>query len=469
MKKMKRQDLIEAIVREYRRKHRKSEAVFKEASRYQVRGGSHNLRLFHPFPFYDVRAEGSKIWDVDGHVYVDFWQGHYANILGHNPKIVRDALTDYLGKGQGLTTGFPGLYQKELARLISRVLPADKVRFTTSGTLASMYAVMLALAFTKREFILKAGGGWHGAHPYLLKGISSCDRGFDRWESAGVPSGMKSKTLITKFGDPEDLEAMFNKYGERTACFIVEPFMGSGGFLFASKEYIRKARELTRRFGAVLIFDEVVSAFRFHPGGIQSLYGIAPDLTVLGKIIGGGMPVAALAGREDIFELCEPERKSEDRVKFDGGTYCAHPASMVAGLTLLRHLIERGDRIYPRIGRLAEKVRNEIEKIFASHGFNVKCTGYGNAVTGNSSLIGVHFLKKEIDRIDSPEIVWNPALSDGELREKVFKLAMVNEGFNTFHGYGGISAAHTEQDISASLEAVERIAKKWKTCENLFA
>jgi len=459
---MDKKSLLNELIKEYVLKHKKSEKFFEKASQYQIRGGSHNLRLFGPFPFYDVQCSGSKVTDVDGNTYVDFWQGHFANVLGHNPKIVIDVLLDYFQKGHGLTTGFPGECQVELAELILRQIEADKIRFTTSGTLATMYAIMLAKAFTRRGLVMKVGGGWHGAQPYALKGITVYDHGMHDLESAGLPSGIDSMIIMTRFNHIEDLEEKFRKHGEEVACFILEPFIGAGGFIFSHKEYLQRTRELTREYSSLLIFDEVISGFRFRPGGLQSLYGIKPDLTVLGKAIGGGLPLSAVAGRGDVMALCGPEARVDQKVKFDGGTFSAHPASMLAGLTYIKYLIEHESEIYPRIGRLGAKVRKEIEEIFTAYGFNVKCTGYGGSITENSSLVGVQFLREKIDCISFPEQVWNPEVCDSELREKIFKLAMLGEGFNIFHGYGGISAAHTEKEIQSSLDAVERIARKWK-------
>jgi glutamate-1-semialdehyde 2,1-aminomutase len=453
--------LLRDLITSYRQTHRKSEALFDKARRLQVKGGSHNIRLFAPFPFYDAHSSGSRVTDIDGNTYIDFWQGHFGNILGHNPGVVIDALTDSFQKGQGLSTGFPGRLQVELAELILKRIGADNIRFTTSGTLASMYATMLARAFTKRELVMKVGGGWHGAQPFALKGITAYDSGLNRMESAGLLPGHDSSIIITRFNDIEDLEEKFKTFGERTACMIIEPFIGSGGFIFARREYLEKVRELTRRYEALLIFDEVVSGFRFHAGGVQDLYGIKPDVSVFGKAIGGGMPISAAAGKNEVMELCNPDIEFDRTVKFEGGTYSAHPASMLAGITCLKYLIEHEKEIYPRIGRLGAKVRKGIEEIFSAYGFYVKCTGEDATVTENSSVVGVHFTREKVARINYPEEAWNPAICDFQLREKVFKLSMLNEGFNVFHGYGAISAAHTEEEIQASLDAVERVAKKW--------
>jgi glutamate-1-semialdehyde 2,1-aminomutase len=459
---MDKKNLLQDLIRDYTQTHKKSEALFKAASQFQIRGGSHNLRLFEPFPFYDVHCHGSKVIDVDGNSYVDFWQGHFGNILGHNPPFVIEALMDFFRAGDGLSTGFPSTFQSQLAEFLLSSISAEKIRFSTSGTLATMYAVMLSKAKTGRDLVMKVGGGWHGSQPYALKGISIYEKGFTKVESAGLPSGTDEMILITRFNDEQDLKEKFRIYGERTACLILEPFIGAGGFIFGNQEYIQKVRQLTDQYETLLIFDEVVSGFRFHAGALQNLYDVKPDLTVFGKAIGGGMPLSAVAGKAEVMELCGPGTAKEKKVKVEGGTFSAHPASMLAGLVFTKYLQEHEQEIYPRIGRFGESVRREIENIFGAYGFHVRCTGDGRPVTNNSSVVGVHFLHDLSARIQSPEQVWNPDICDIEMREKIFKLAMILEGFHVFHGYGSISGAHTEEEIQASLDAVERIAKKWK-------
>jgi glutamate-1-semialdehyde 2,1-aminomutase len=454
--------LLEQLIQNYRQTHKRSESLYQRSTQSQIGGGSHNLRLFAPFPFYDDHCSGSTVTDIDGNTYVDFWQGHFANILGHNPPVVIESLIDFFSRGQGLTTGFPGCLQNKLAEIILSRMDADKIRFTTSGTLATMYAIMLANAYTRRDCVFKVGGGWHGAQPYALKGITAYDRGLNRIESAGLPAGIDASIIMTKFNDLDDLESKFSEFGKKTSCLIVEPFIGAGGFIFGQPEYIQRVRDLCDLYGVILIFDEVVSGFRFHAGPLQTLYGVNPDLTVLGKAIGGGMPVSALAGKEEILALSGTEAEDEKKVKFEGGTFSAHPASMQAGINFLQYLIANEEEVYPRIGRLGERVRKQIEEIFRSHGFHVRCTGDGNPVAEHSSIIGVHFLHSNMERIMSPEETLNPEVSDAELREKIFKLSMLEEGFNIFHGYGTIAAAHSTEEIESSLEAVDRVATKWQ-------
>lgn len=462
MKGMDKKSLFQDLIQAYRDSHKKSEAHFLKASHFQIRGGSHNLRLFEPFPFYDTQCQGSRITDLDGNSYVDFWQGHFGNILGHNPPFMLDTLIDFFKHGNGLSTGYPSTLQSELAEFLLSRLSADKIRFSTSGTLATMYAVMLSKAKTGRDLVMKVGGGWHGSQPYTLKGISIYDKGLTKMESAGLPPGMDEMIIITRFNDKDDLEEKFRRYGDRTACLILEPFIGAGGFIFGNKDYIQRVRHLCDQFESLLIFDEVVSGFRFHAGALQNLYDVRPDLSVFGKAIGGGMPLSAVAGKGEILELCGAGKSKDKMVKVEGGTFSAHPASMMAGLTFTQYLQDNEQDIYPRIGRLGERVRTEIEKIFTAYGFHVRCTGDGNPVAKNSSIVGVHFLHDPSVRIESPEQVWNPDVCDIEMRENIFKLAMIQEGFNVFHGYGSISAAHTDEEIQASLDAVERIARKWK-------
>ncbi|MCD6193411.1 MAG: aminotransferase class III-fold pyridoxal phosphate-dependent enzyme [Candidatus Aminicenantes bacterium] len=458
-----REELLNRLQQRYWETHPKSADYFTKSLRYLIQGGSHNLRLFSPFPFYDVRAKGARVVDVDGYSYLDFWQGHFSNILGHNPDFVIDILKEFFDQGQGLITGFPSLYQRKLAeRILSRIPQAEVVRFTTSGTLASMYAIMLARAFTRRQIVFKVGGGWHGAHPYGLKGITRFEAGLRSIESAGLPASIDQEIITVDFNNLEELEEKFARYGERVACLIMEPFIGAGGFIFAHPSYLHRARELTRHYGALLILDEVVSGFRFHAGVLQTLYGVEADLTVLGKAIGGGMPVSAVAGKREIMELCSPQAPPELRVKFEGGTFSAHPACMLAGASYIQYLIEHEGEIYPRIGQLGRLVRQKIEEIFRENGFLVCCTGGEEQLGIESSLVGVHFLRQELTELSSPTQVFNPAVSDYLAREVIFKLALLEEGVNTFHGFGAISAAHSQEDIDQALEAVEKTARYWR-------
>jgi glutamate-1-semialdehyde 2,1-aminomutase len=310
------------LAEEYAQHSPRSAALHEQAQEWQVDGGSHTLRLMQPFPPRITSALGAWLKDEDNHDILDFWQGHFANILGHNPEAITTVMALAFETNSGLQTGFTDRLQVETAHILCRQTGTERVRFTTSGTLATMYAIMLARAFTGRGLVMKMGGGWHGAQPWGLKGVHfhAGGDGFRRVETAGLPSALTDEVVVTRFNDPDVLRDHFAQHGDRLACLIVEPFLGAGGFILATPEYLQTARELTQRYGVTLIFDEVISGFRFRAGDVGTLYGVRPDLAIFGKIIGGGMPVAAVAGRADIMGLAGRE------VKFSGGTYSAHPA-----------------------------------------------------------------------------------------------------------------------------------------------
>ncbi len=458
-----RSSLLSVLEERYRERTRKSLAIHERARKVMVRGGSHTLRLWHPFPLSMSRARGPLIWDADGNAYIDYWQGHYANILGHNPALINDALRAVHERGS-LHTGFEETTQIELAELIIRQLgdPDSRVRFTTSGTLATMYAVMVAEAYTGRDLVLKVGGGWHGASPCLLKGVSyDKDEGFDHADSAGVPRDLTRKTLITRFDDLDDLGRILKSKGDRIACFILEPFLGAGGFLPTSKAYLEEARRLTERRGIVLIFDEIVSGFRFCPSGVQTLYGVRPDLSAFGKLIGGGHAVAAVAGREEIMSVCEQPSAGGRRAFFEGGTFSAHAEYMAAGLAMLKHLIAQAGEIFPHLARLGDRLRRGIEAAFGQSEITAICTGDGNEVVPGSSLFFIHFPGKKGAR-RNPEDLLNRAISDLDLRERILKLALLNEGVHVMHGGGAVSTAHGDEDIQKTIDACAEVGRLFK-------
>ncbi len=457
---MDRNAYLNELQERYTRAHPNSHRRFEHAAERLPGGGSHNLRLFAPFPFYEAGAAGATIGDIDGNTYIDFWQGHFANVLGHNPAPVIEALRTELEAGRGLATGFPERHQGELAELILDRLGAERIRFTTSGALATMNAILLARAFTDRRTVIKIAGGWHGAHPLALKGVHTYDHGLGRLESAGLPESADTEVVVTRFNDSAALEQTFARSGSEAACFILEPMVGSGGLIAADREYLQRARELCSRYGVVLILDEVITAFRFHAGALYSLYNVHPDLCVIGKAIGGGMPVAAVAGRSEIMELAAPGAPHERAVKFDGGTFSGHPSAMLAGLAFLKHLVAHEHELYPHIGQLGRIAREGIEERFAAYGLNARCAGDASEAGAGSSLVAVHFLTDGAERVRDPEQIYDPKRSDPELRDVIVKLGMLNEGFFVVHGYGALSFAHTEEQVRRSLDAFEQVAKR---------
>lgn len=454
--------LLAELAEAYTQHSPRSAALNEKAKKYLLDGGSHALRLMQPFPPRIVAAQGAWLKDEDGHDILDFWQGHIAtNILGHNPEVVTSALASAFEAGFGLLTGFTDRLQVETAEIFCRQTGAEQVRFTTSGTLATMYAILLARTFTERDLVMKVGGGWHGAQPWGLKGISFyAKNGFQRVETHGLPPALTDEVVVTGFNDPDMLRDHFRQYGDRLACFIVEPFIGAGGLMPATCEYLQTARELTHQYGVVLILDEVISGFRFRAGNVGALYGVQPDLATFGKAIGGGMPVSAVAGRADIMALVG--REGGSKVKFSGGTYSAHPASLLAAKTFMSYLVTHEEEIYPRLAELGERTRQTIEATFAQEGIYARCTGYGNEALAGSSMAMLHFPYEDDAQLDRPDDVFNPAVCDVVLSKEALQLALLLEDVHMLQGHGAVSTAHTEADIGVLGQACRRVARSFK-------
>lgn len=455
--------LLAELAEAYTQHSPKSAALNEKAQKYQVNGGSHALRLLQPFPPRIVTAQGAWLKDEDGHDILDFWQGHLGNILGHNPEVVTSALARAFEEGFGLLSGFTDRLQVESAEILCQQTGAERVRFTTSGALATMYAILLARAFTGRNLVMKVGGGWHGAQPWGLKGVgfhAQNGDGFQHVDTEGFPPALTDEIVVTVFNDPHMLRDHFRQYGDQLACFIVEPFIGAGGLIPATREYLQTARELTHQYSVVFILDEVVSGFRFHAGDAGALYGVQPDLATFGKAIGGGLPVSAVAGRADIMGLVG--REGGSRVKFSGGTYSAHPASLLAAKTFMSYLVAHEAEIYPRLADLGEKTRQTMEAAFAQEGIYARCTGYGNEALAGSSMAMLHFPYEDDAQLDKPDDVFNPAVCDVALRKEVLQLALLLEDVHIVHGHGAVSTAHTEADLDLLGEACRRVARRFK-------
>jgi glutamate-1-semialdehyde 2,1-aminomutase len=451
--------LLARLAADYERRSPRSAAIHREALKHLVDGGSHTIRLLQPFPPRIIAAEGAYVTDEDGHRILDFWQGHYANILGHNPPVVAEVLARAFSSRQGLQTGFTDSLQVRTAELLCSRTGAERVRFTSSGSLATMYATFLSRGFTGRETVMKVGGGWHGAQPWGLVGVdfhAESAHSFEQQESKGLPHAVAEQVIVTRFNDASMLEEQFARHGSRIACFIFEPFLGAGGFLPATKEFLHAARELTTKHGALLVFDEVISGFRFCAGSIARLFGVQPDLATYAKVMGGGMPVAAVAGRADVMKLAG----RGGGVKFSGGTYSCHPASMLASFTMMEHLVAQEASVYPRITDLAEKARQAVEQAFAAEGITAKCSGRHSDAIPASSMAAVHFPHDLSTPCDSPEQTRNPDVCDVELSESVLQLALLLEDVFVMHGLGAVSTAHTEEEIEKLGDACGRAAKR---------
>ena len=446
--------LLSALEQAYRARNPRSLQADLLARQTLIDGFSHGARACKPFTPRTVRSDGAYITDLDGHRLIDFWQGHYANILGHNPALIRQAMIERLQAGEGLHTGVIEEQEAAYARLLADALGAERVRLTTAGTLATLYAMMMARAFTRRSLVVKVAGGWHGANPLALKGVSRrADDGYDQVDSAGIGRSAEDDILVTRFNDVEALQALFKQRGDQIACFIFELCPSKAGFIAATPEYVRAARELTERYGALLIADEVITGFRFCAGGLQRLYGLRADLTTLGKIIGGGMPISAVAGRADVMATIGQE--APERVWFNGGTFSAHPLSLLAGRTMIEHLIAEEDRIYPELAQKGARLRCGIDQIMIDHDIPARTTGHANSATGGSSLGGLYFARREGVQPSCAEDLTDPEQCDVVMVEQVCKLYMLLQDVHIMHGLGVLSTSHSEDDMNHVLTAFD--------------
>ena len=287
----------------------RSAALFQEARRYIPGGVNSPVRAFRSVggePFFVERAAGSRIWDVDGRELIDYVGTWGPAILGHAPRVVIDAVTD--AAARGVSFGIPNPLEVEMARTICKWVPGiEKVRMVNSGTEATMSCIRLARGFTARERIVKFEGCYHGHVDSLLVKAGSGALTHGQPDSAGVPAAFAELTTTLPFNDAELLEGLFARSGKEIAAVIVEPVPANAGLYLPKPGFLEKLRELCTKYEAVLIFDEVMTGFRVARGGYQELCGIAPDLTALGKVIGGGLPVGAFGGRAEIMDCLSPD------------------------------------------------------------------------------------------------------------------------------------------------------------------
>ena len=418
----------------------KSRALIERAKKVLPAGVSYSIRFFEPYPFYTARASGSKLYDVDGNEYIDFWLGHTALILGHSPPAIVKAVQEQLVKGTHY--GTPHELEIALAEQVVKMIPsAEMMRFTNSGTEANMYAVRLARAYTWRNKIAKFEGGWHGGYDALQKAVKPP---YDLPESAGLTQGALQDTLILPFNNLEGVKERLKGIEDQVAGIIIEPVLGAGGTIPAEKEFLKGLREFCDQHGILLIFDEVITGFRLAPGGGQQYFGVKPDITVLGKILGGGFPVGAFCGPAEIMERVDHMRYQRPQASFHGGTFTANPITMTAGLTTLK-ILEDG-RLIKELNKLGDKIRAELTDIFEGMGVDVQ-------VTGTGSLFGVHFTKEEVKEPGA-------AFRADRQRLVEYNLKLIANGVFFLPTHSGcLCTAHTKADIEKLFFETEKFAK----------
>jgi glutamate-1-semialdehyde 2,1-aminomutase len=425
------------MVDDYASKTKKSKALYERAKRVFPAGVSYGIRYFEPYPFYTAKAKGSKLYDVDGNEYVDFWLGHTALILGHSPPVVVKAVKKQLEKGTQYGTSHE--LEIELAEQVAKMVPsAQMTRFTNSGTEANMYATRLARTYTGKDKIAKFEGGWHGGYDALHVGVKYP---FDIPESAGLTAGAVQDTILLPFNDLEGVRGRLRN--EEVASIVVEPVLGAGGGIPAEKEFLKGLRELCDEKGILFIFDEVITGFRLAPGGGQQYYGVKPDITVLGKILGGGFPIGAFCGSREIMGRLDTIAYKRPHYSFHGGTFAANPITMATGLATLKLL--KDGRLINKLNKTGEKIREQLRDIFEAQGIDAQVTGAG-------SIFNTHFTKEEVKNAFA-------AYQADRKRLVEYDLALIANGVFFLPTHNGvISATHSKTDIEKLFTETEKYA-----------
>ena len=423
-----------------------SKARWQTASEYLPGGDSRNSIFWDPYPIFITEASGAHVIDVDGNDRIDFINTMTTMILGHAFPPVMDAVYEQLSRGVAYNA--PNEHQIRLAKLLCERIPSfDLVRFTNSGTEATLNTIRAARAFTGRSKFAKVEGGYHGTHDAVTVSVrvdiseaGDADRPQPVAASEGLAEGVLDQVVIIPFNETAASRRILEENKDQLAAVIVEPVMGSVGMLPASTEYLTMLREFTEEHGIVLIFDEVIS-FRAAPGGSQQYYGVTPDMTSLGKIIGGGFAVGAFGGRREIMDLYDPTKGP--RVSH-AGTFNANPVTMLAGSVTMEHLTAD---VYRHLAEMTEKLKQGVRQVCEELEVPVQVTGLG-------SLFGIHFTGGEIHNYR------DLAASDRALRGRVF-LGLLNEGILIAPNLvGAMSTSLGDEDVAAFLSAFRRVLER---------
>jgi len=413
-----------------------SASLFRRACEIIPGGVNSPVRAFRNVggaPFFVRRARGSRIEDVDGRNLVDYVGTWGPAILGHAPTAVTNAVHE--AAKDGLSFGIPNPHEVEMAQLIVDWVPSvEKVRMVNSGTEATMSAIRLARGFTGRDKILKFEGHYHGHVDSLLVAAGSGALTHGEPDSAGVPRSFASETITIPFNDPAALDEAFAAWGGQLAAVILEPYAANAGFILPREGFLARLRELTSRSGALLIFDEVMTGFRLAKGGVQELTGVTPDLTAMGKVIGGGLPVGAFGGKASIMDQLAP-----DGPVYQAGTLSGNPLAMTAGLTQLREL-ERHNG-YLRLEEIGRRFEDGLRSLLREKGLPYRLNRVG-------SMFCLFFGDTEIINVDSVR------RGDFEAFRKFFWSCLANGVYLAPSPYetGFLSLAHSEADIDQTLE-----------------
>lgn len=422
-------------------KFENSKNLFKRAIEVIPGGVNSPVRAFKSVnreaPIFVKRGNGSKIYDEDDNEYIDYICSWGPLILGHNHPLVLNAVQEIIENGSSY--GLPTKYEVELAELIVGIIPSiEKIRLTTSGTEATMSAVRLARAYTKRNKILKYEGCYHGHSDSLLvkSGSGLLTDGYQ--DSNGITDGVLKDTITLPFGDIEATKKILEK--EDIACVIVEPIPANMGLVETHKEFLVELREITKNTGTVLIFDEVISGFRLSLGGAQEYFGITPDLTTLGKIIGGGYPVGAFGGKKEIMDLVAPVGRV-----YHAGTLSGNPISAKAGYATINYLKENKDVVYKELENKTKYLTTNIQKLADKYSINICINSLG-------SLFTIFFTdEKKVENLED-------SLKSNTENFSIYFNTMLENGIvippSQFEAHF-LSLAHTQEDLNRTLKVIE--------------
>jgi glutamate-1-semialdehyde 2,1-aminomutase len=417
--------------------HAKSAELFASAQKYIPGGVNSPVRAFAAVgvdPVFYAKARGSRVWDVDDNEYIDFVGSWGPMILGHSPEHVIDAVEAQLEKGTSF--GAPTAMELEMAKKLSEIVPSiEMVRMVSSGTEATMSAIRLARGHTGREKFIKFDGNYHGHSDALLVAAGSGLLTLGIPSTPGVTKGAAADTIVLPYNQLDPIRATLEAQGEQVAAIIVEPVAGNMGVVAPAPGFLEGLRALCDEFGVVLIFDEVITGFRVALGGAQELYGVTPDLTTLGKIIGGGFPVGAFGGKREIMEKLAPTGPV-----YQAGTLSGNPVAMVAGFAMLQQLAEPG--VYVELDRLGAKLAGGLCHAAEAAGVMTCCNRVGSMST-------MFFT-------DANVVDWASASTCDTAKYAAYFRGMLDRGFTIAPSQFEacfVSLAHTDEDIDAFVSA----------------
>lgn len=434
-------DIVTRAMADYRAATPGSAALYARASARLPAGVTSNVKFFPPYPIYMTRAEGARLWDVDGREYLDYCLAFGPLVTGHGHPRVVEAVRAEASRAGTFIFGAPTDLEARLAERLSRLLPsAEMTRFTNSGTEATLHALRLARGATGRSRVVKFEGHYHGVHDHVLWNLDQPAP--PRAASDGIPDATAAQTVVLPWNDVPALVAGLDA-AEDVAAVIVEPV--ARGVLHPEPAFLRALRDETARRGIVLVFDEVVAWPRVGLSGAQGLYGVTPDLTALGKALGGGLPLGALVGRRELMSLTAPRAARAPQVVepyvFHGGTYNGTPIAIAAGLATLNILEEPG--VLEGLDGRAGQLREELASLAARRGLPVQ-------VLGRGSVVDFYFSDTPIR---SSRDVWASDLSRRRaLDYHLLAAGLYNAPVHRYH----LSLAHTESDVAATLEMIDR-------------